>query len=183
MTLGAEDGSIGSHDTHIGVSLHACHINGFGKGCIQIAQSAKFAGNGILTRINAIAVAVIMIVLVILLTEPCGAAVVVLIHCIHRISVAPGGVVCSPRLYIAYQNHIGILGLYGIIELFVALCVVVALVVIVIKGIIVVLVTYLYEAQTERFRMSVGCSHSSERCTDVPIAILYQIKCLLNKFA
>ena len=75
----AEDGGIGSHDTHIGIPLHACHIDGFCKSGIQVTQSTEVAGNSILTCIDAITVTVIMIVLVILLGEPRCAAVVMLI--------------------------------------------------------------------------------------------------------
>ena len=180
MAFVTEDGGIRSHDTHIGVAFHACHIDGFSKSCVEVTKNAEVACNGIFTSIDTIAVTIEAVVFVILLTEPRSAPIVVLIHQIHRTSISPSWVVRSPRLDIAYQNHFRVLRLNGIVELLVALNIVVALVVIVVEGIVVVLVAYLNKTYSEWFGMTIFSSKCTISRRNISVAVFNQIESFLN---
>ena len=99
-----------------------------------------------------------------------------LVQQIHGQTAAPFRIIIAPSHHIAYDFHIGIFGLDGIVELFVTLVIVIALLP---RIGLVVLITHLKIFYSEGFWMTVFGTHGSILGTDGTVGILQRIQALV----
>ncbi len=155
VVLVDEDGGVGTHDDDVGVALQALHINSLAEGGGEMAVDTEALRDGIFTDVDLGAVAVVAVVLVEVVLEPRGRAVVVLVEDVDGVLAAPRWFVGAPRLHVADDFDLGVLGLDSLIELDVALEVVVALVAVAVEVEVGILVAHFEEAQVEGLGVTV----------------------------
>ena len=171
------------HHAHVRIIFHAQHEHGLAQSGLQVALHTEILRHGIFAHINLVGRTAVSIIFVIFPFKPRRVAVIMLIHHIYGIGIAPRRVIRAPRLHVADNGHFGIFFADGLVELDVTFRIVVALVAIVFRGKVIILISYLYQAQIEGLRMPVLCPlRAPFRGLRVAVAILNRVKRLLDVF-
>ena len=123
-----EDGRVAAHAHDVGIVLHTHHEDRLAQCRIHVARLPIVLRHGIFAGVDDRPLPVIMVKPVVLPHKPLRGAVIMLVDNIHRMVIAPAGMVGAPRLHIAYALHLGEAGLDGIVEEAVSLGVMIALV-------------------------------------------------------
>ena len=105
MSFLGQQGSVRCHGHHIGVSFHSRQVKRFRQSGLHIVGAARQMG-GIFTQINLRFLTVITVIIILIMYEPAGGYIIVLIH--HRQlqlrSQFPSLVVICPFVERAYRS-------------------------------------------------------------------------------
>ena len=172
-----EDGCVGCQFHHVGVVLHAHHIDCLSQGGVHVAQISVAICHGILAHIYLRALTVVGVIFVECCGKPVWGAVVVFVKQIYGQLAVPFRIVVAPCHHVADDFHVGVFGTDGFVELLIALVVVVALLA---RVGLVVFVAHLQIFQSERFGMPILGAHGTIFGCDGTVGIFDGIHALVN---